>query len=270
MPFEAKPEVFGTYALSGLRQKMLALSQAISVNYPGRRLAFALRKLVLQNRLRVVDGIANGIKARFYPLDNAADRTFLFLPNTYDPEEFAFLANTLQPHSIFLDIGSNSGFYSLYATRFVGLSGKILAFEPNPVMIERLKFNIQVNGVSDKIEIITTGLADREMEAELSLSPTNLGASTIMNKNFAETVKIKCQPLLLAITGKIDRIDILKIDIEEADPLVMNAFFKSAPISLFPTFIIIETQKGIDFEGYGYQKIHDFRINAIYGLRSRL
>jgi FkbM family methyltransferase len=270
MSFESKTEKFGKYELSGIKNRMLRISQAISVNYLGRRIAFALRKLVLQNRIKIVDGEALGIKARFYPLDNMADRIFLFLPNTYDPKEFEFLTQFLQPHSVFLDIGANSGFYSLHAAKFIGSEGKILAFEPNPVMINRLQYNIHLNQADNKIEVIPIGLADRETEFELSLNPQNLGGSTIMRQDHEETVRIKCQPLLQAISTKIDHIDVLKIDIESADALVMNAFLESAPVSLFPTYIIIESNEGIDFEGFGYQIIQSLRGNAIYALRSRM
>jgi len=267
MTFTLKKETFGHYSLKGYRKVLLNFAQGLSTSYWSQRLGFTLRKLVLLNTLKVIDGEAFGIKARFYPLDNLADRLFLFLPKIFETYEFIFLKNHLTPDSVFIDIGANSGFYSLIASKIIDNRGKILAFEPNPVMIERLRMNISINGKDDIIEVMPFGLADRETEFELALEPRNLGGSTITATNREHKVKIKCVPLFDAIKDKVSRIDFLKIDIEGADALVMNAFFKTAPASLYPRFIIIETDENIDMKSLGYKSIARTRAhNTIYQL----
>jgi FkbM family methyltransferase len=265
--FDSKNEVFGHYSLNGYRKKLLAISQGLSTNYWSQRLGFTLRKLVVQNTLRVIDGITFGVKARFYPLDNLADRLFLFLPKLFETDEFIFLRKNLSSDSVFIDIGANSGFYSLIAAQIITKQGKIIAFEPNPVMISRLKYNIEVNAKRDIIEVMPFGLADRETEFDLALDPKNLGGSTIIESDRVNKVRIRCVPLLDAIVNKVSRIDFLKIDIEGADALVMNAFFKSAPKSLYPKYIIIETDEGVDLKSYGYKEIANTRAhNKIFQL----
>jgi FkbM family methyltransferase len=267
MSFAYKNEAFGHHYLKGYRKKFLSLAQGLSTSYWSQRLGFVLRKLVLLNTLKVIDGEAFGIKARFYPLDNLADRLFLFLPKIFETDEFIFLKKHLTPESVFIDIGANSGFYSLVAAQVINSQGKIIAFEPNPVMIARLRMNISLNGKDGIIEVMPFGLADRITEFDLALDPTNLGGSTIMKTKREHIVKIKCMPLLDALKGKVDRIDFLKIDIEGADILVMNAFFKSAPASLYPKFIIIETDEGLDLESLGYKAIAKTKAhNTIYKL----
>ncbi len=266
--FASKDEIFGYYSLKGYRKKFLAIAQGLSTSYLSQRLGFTLRKLVLLNRLKVIDGESLGIKARFYPLDNLADRLFLFLPKIFETDEFNFLKRNLKPSSIFIDIGANSGFYSLVAARSIGREGKIIAFEPNPVMIARFKLNISINDNNDIIQVMPFGLADRATDFDLALDPNNLGGSTIVKTNRQHIVKIKCVPLLDAIKDKVSRIDFLKIDIEGADVLVMNAFFKTAPPSLYPKYIIIETDEGLDLEAFGYVAIANTRAhNTIYQLR---
>ena len=265
MIFESNKEPFGSHALTGYKRVLTNIAQGLSNSYMSQRFAYVLRKLVLQNQLRVIDGETLGIRARFYPLDNLGDRLSLFFPKVFEAEEFAFLSETLTFDSVFIDIGANSGFYSLIAAKIIDERGKIIAVEPNPVMIERLRMNIDLNGKRSIIEVIPLGLADREMEFELALDPTNLGGSTIAPTSHKHKVKIKCIPLLEALRGKVDRIDVLKIDIESADALVMNAFFKSAPKALYPRFVIIETNEGLDMKSFGYKEIAKPRdSNTIY------
>jgi FkbM family methyltransferase len=263
--FGFKTENFGHYSLTGYRKRLLAITQSLSTRYLSQRLGFFLRKLVLLNTLKVIDGETFGIRARFYPLDNLADRLFLFLPNLFETDEFVFLKKNLKPDSIFIDIGANSGFYSLIASKIINEKGKIIAFEPNPVMINRLRMNIALNAKDEIIQVMPIGLADREMEFDLALDPTNLGGSTIIKTNREHLVRIKCVPLYDALRDNVQRIDFLKIDIEGADVLVMNEFFKSAPRSLYPKIVIIETDDGLDMETLGYKAIGNTKAhNTIY------
>ena len=60
----------------------------------------------------------------------------------------------------FLDIGANTGYYSLLAAT----SGptKTYAFEPSPGPLHYLKLNVDLNNFSQQIEIIDVALSDRK------------------------------------------------------------------------------------------------------------
>ncbi|MDQ3393033.1 MAG: hypothetical protein M3512_02780 [Bacteroidota bacterium] len=72
---------FGTYALKGYKKLFFDIAQTFDRSWLNFRLAMILRKLVLQNKLQIVDAEILGMKARFYPLQNLGDRFILFLPN---------------------------------------------------------------------------------------------------------------------------------------------------------------------------------------------
>ena len=97
------------------------------------------------------------------------------------------------------------------------------------------------------IELNEIGIADKEMTFSLALSKKNLGGESIV-KNFGEgNVMVKCRPLLDVLKeNEITKIDLLKIDIEEAEPLALNPFFQNAPRALFPKIIFIESEDNID------------------------
>ena len=44
-----------------------------------------------------------------------------------------------------LDIGANIGYYTVQLAHWVGPTGKVVAFEPNPVMLAELERNVQLN-----------------------------------------------------------------------------------------------------------------------------
>lgn len=268
---DLKTEKYGTYFFKGIPKQLMKLAWLLPNNWLGVRLALILRKLSLQNRIHLVDAHPLGFKARLYPLDNLGDRLVLFLPWYFEWEEFALMDQYLKPDSIFLDIGGNSGFYSLWASRLVEKGrGRIVTFEPNPVMFERLLFNARQNELEDFIEAQPIGLADKDTSFYLSLNPTNLGGASLINEYGQGGVEVQCRPLLdVAKDLEIERIDFIKIDIEGAEPLVLNPFFENAPKQMFPKFVLIESAGEITFERYGYKIIRRTKNNTLFGLSSR-
>ena len=262
-------EPFGTYKLKGYKKSFYNLAQKLDKTYLSFRFGLVLRKLVIQNKLQIVDADPLGIKGRFYPLDNLGDRYVLFLPNFFERPEFDLIRKTLKPNNTFVDIGANTGFYSLMAAKTMG-EGKIISFEPNPNMYKRFTTNIAFNNYTDKITALPFGVADKDSEFGLSLNPTNLGGASIVNKEAGETITVKCRPLLDVLNEQnITSIDALKIDIEGAEHLALNPFFKNAPISLYPKLIIIETYDKIPLLDLGYKLMYTTKSgNGIFQLEN--
>jgi FkbM family methyltransferase len=72
-----------------------------------------------------------------------------YVGGCYEPNEFAFLAETLEPGMTFVDIGANDGWYTLFAARRVGSAGSVLAFEPSAREYARLLDNLQLNRLAN-------------------------------------------------------------------------------------------------------------------------
>jgi FkbM family methyltransferase len=247
---------FGTYSLSGYRKFLLQTAQAMPRSWLNKRLALIMRKMVLQNRIQIIDEEVLGIRMRFFPLENIVDRTFLFLPNFYDYSEFAFLTKNLRPDDVFLDIGANVGIYSLYAAQTIKTAHSIFALEPNPRAYERLRYNVKVNQLTEVIVPLNIGVADQESTFTLSVNPTNMGGATLEEVPGYSRIKIYCKPLKTIVEEQnIRRIDVMKIDIEGAEALALNRFFADVPRSLYPKVIIIESPDNIEFENLGYTLI---------------
>ena len=259
---------YGYYELRGIKKVLFNLAQKLTKNTFGFKTALVLRKLVLQNRIVTIDENQFVFKLRLYPLDNLGDRYLLFMPKFSHQDEFMFMSKYLKPDSTFIDIGGNMGIFSLTAAKYINQTGRILSFEPNPTLIERFEFNMEINGFDQLIETYQFGIADKESSFRLSQNGTNLGGASIVNNGGEHHIMIKCRPLLNVLREQnIQQIDLLKIDIESAEPLALNPFFEEAPRELFPKMIIIESDEEIDLAKLGYKLILKCRSqNSIYRL----
>ena len=62
-----------------------------------------------------------------------------------EPHIVAWLDELLHPRDTFFDVGANCGWLALRAARRVGPSGRVVAFEPAPVLAEMLAYHKRVN-----------------------------------------------------------------------------------------------------------------------------
>ena len=69
---------------------------------------------------------------RCYLRDNTCERKFMFTPWRFDTEERRALTGSLRPDGVFVDIGANVGWYSLFVASQAGPASRILALEPQP------------------------------------------------------------------------------------------------------------------------------------------
>ena len=166
------------------------------------------------------------------------------MPRLYDRTEYDFIRSTLPRAGVFVDIGANAGLYSLWAAAAVGSKGRVLAIEPNPEMIERLRFNIAANDYQGRIEIVPLAIGDEPGESQLWLDPSNLGGASLDRQDSDTALSVPVEPLLAVLTARgIDHIDIMKLDIEGYEDTALLPFLGEAPPALLPKAIIIEDSR---------------------------
>ena len=99
-----------------------------------------------------VDLVYNGLKLRIRPFGNTIESNILFSSKIREKSELEFIKNFVDSNTLFLDIGANFGYYSLFVASFG--ARKCIGFEPNPVLIERMNENIKLNKLTDKIVVV--------------------------------------------------------------------------------------------------------------------
>jgi FkbM family methyltransferase len=115
---------------------------------------------------------------------------------------------------LILDVGANVGFFSL---RYSNKTEKIIAIEPHPRNFEILNKNIKINGIRN-IEALNLAINDKVGNSILYGSG---GSASIINNSSDEKYVVKTTTLD-EICKNIEKIDLLKIDVEGAEELVLK------------------------------------------------
>jgi FkbM family methyltransferase len=151
----------------------------------------------------------------------------LYVCGSFEPNEFAFLERVMKPGMVFVDVGANDGYYTLFAAQRVGPSGRVVAVEPSTRERANLEHNIARNGLGN-VTVIPLALGAACGTAELCLAQSaHSGHNTLgrfANDGVkAESVEQVTVRTLDSLAGEVllDRIDVMKIDVEGAEASVI-------------------------------------------------
>ncbi|MDQ2733121.1 MAG: FkbM family methyltransferase [Armatimonadota bacterium] len=174
------------------------------------------------------------------PMDYS-DGSILFAPQLYNAEEICFLKERLKRGDIFLDVGAHIGFYSLCVSGIVGFEGIVLAIEADPDTVQRLRYNIELNRMTN-IRCVHRGVSDRREVLRLGQDTLlNSGSNSFHSDKFMKGIDIQCMPLLQILEEQqITKVAGAKFDIEGFECCVLSQFFKDAAPSLYPRFLVVE------------------------------
>lgn len=178
----------------------------------------------------------------------------------FEELETKFVSRTLKKGDIFIDAGANIGLFSLIASREVGSTGLVIAFEPSPVTFNRLLENIDLNQLTN-LDARNVGLSDKEEKLSFHTSQNGYDAWN----SFAPSEDDKLDTVLQIHVSKLDfqlknidksKIKLLKIDVEGWEKFVLmggeNFFKEFAPI------VMVEfTESNTLNAGYSVLEIYD-------------
>jgi len=129
--------------------------------------------------------------------------------------------NLVKPGMIVVDVGANVGIYTIYALKH---GCTVYAFEPTPETFEILCENTLINGFEGSPNAHLYNLAVAEKAGELMLAKVKgiSGHNSLFPENETnERVTVKAISLDEEL-DMLDRVDIVKIDVEGAEPLVLK------------------------------------------------
>lgn len=139
----------------------------------------------------------------------------------FEVGERRFLLKFLQPGMKVLDVGAHDGLYTLLASRRVGASGRVYAFEPSSRERRRLRANLWINHCGNVV-IIPKAVGNQSGEAQLHICQ---GRETGCNSLRPPTVDDPVQILTVPLTTldscldewDLTQVDLVKMDIEGAE-----------------------------------------------------
>jgi FkbM family methyltransferase len=81
------------------------------------------------------------------------------------------IAQQVKPGMIVADVGANIGYYTLLMAELVGATGKVHAFEPNPLMAQKISQSVSINGFLNNVAIHNIALAEHDGEQMVFIVP---------------------------------------------------------------------------------------------------
>lgn len=148
----------------------------------------------------------------------------------YEPATVQYLVDHLEAGDVFVDVGANSGYFTLLAAARVGRGGRVVAFEPNPSVRLRLERGIERNGFGDRVAVEACALSERsadrvslyvpEHDGFATLSPDQTHAPSHLARATRVDVRARTFDDWIA-AADIDQVTLMKIDVEGAEAQVL-------------------------------------------------
>lgn len=281
MPARVDLTPYGACAPGLFDRIVLRVTRRLPATWLGERLAILLRRTVtMRLKDRALDTSLWNTRMRLYPRGNGCEKMALFTPQMFDPVERNALAAAIDTaraagrEFTFVDLGANVGLYSLFVASRCGDKAHVLAIEPQPGIVDRLAYNVQLNPELP-IAIAEVAAADRESELTFIINDRDSGGSHVLEHGAAPSgaVRIPCRPLAAILRdAHISAIDAMKVDIEGAESIALPPFFREWPASDLPRLIIVERREE-DFDlpallhRHGYSVLAQGRQNTVFRLK---
>jgi len=141
----------------------------------------------------------------------------LFLDGTYEKSETELFKKIVKEGMTVVDLGANTGYYTLLAAKLVGEKGKVFAFEPEPRNFSVLMKTIQLNGYINVVAI-QKAVSNKNGTARLILSDSDPGQHSVYEKVGKDSIQVDITTMDTFWGNQgYPPIDVIKMDIEGAE-----------------------------------------------------
>jgi len=144
------------------------------------------------------------------------DRLFLrvFFDKDYEPLLTAIAKQLIHKNDNVVDIGANFGWYSTLFSQ-MATPGKVIAYEPSPHSYTILNENIILNKMESNIIVKKMGVGETNGSYLMEVgTKSESGLAHVVTEKTNSTIEIPIIALDDDLSGKINKISYLKIDIE--------------------------------------------------------
>ena len=181
-----------------------------------------------------------------WALDLRDDAHRLLFLGLYETELRARVLERLPRGGTFVDVGANVGFWSVPAALRAGPEGHVIAFEPNPWAVDRLRSNTVLNAGRALAPVDVRAVAAGAEPTELELFSFDLegGASQATLQRGAVDAERPDRVTVPVVTidGAVDgHVDVLKIDVEGHEAAVLAGASRRL-MEGPPTIVVMEVQ----------------------------
>lgn len=180
-------------------------------------------------------------------------RAYLSMNKVPEPEVVHLMMRAVREGDIVVDGGANIGYFTLLLSRLVGPTGKVIAVEPSPPNLAKIRRNLEINQITN-VEVVPKALWS-ESGKTLDFHLTEYGGYDSLTKTdrTVETIQVETVSLPELISFQVR---LTKLDLEGSELEVLNC------PRVFSDFIVVEvhdeaapTIRSLLFE-YGAYVLH--------------
>jgi FkbM family methyltransferase len=200
------------------------------------------------------------------PADLRYTTVTAYLLRDWVEPELRALDQLLQLGDVFIDVGANIGLYTLKAARLVGATGKVLALEPGREAFAQLQANLALNAFP-WVTTLREAASDHDGAAVLHHVPLGddpQAFSLIAHPLAVEGETVAVRRLdAIAMDAGLERIDLIKIDVEGAEPQVLDGMAQM--LTTTRPAVLFECNAHLNAGGMGGAAVGAFGRLAAYG-----
>ena len=150
---------------------------------------------------------------------------------------------------VVVDVGAHIGYYTILASKLVGNSGQVLAFEPEPRNLVDLGTNIELNRCSN-VRVVGKAVSDKNGMAKLYVTANASGECGLIEIKHRSRTTVDVETVTLdSIIGDIP-VDIIKIDVEGGEMGVLLSAKNLLSVNQGIKIFIELWKTGIEAAGY--------------------
>lgn len=166
----------------------------------------------------------------------------------YEKEIWDNILPYVQSSNLIFDIGGNIGQYAVRFSNNNDSQKKVITFEPDPINVAYLKFNINRNGI-DNVEVEAYGVGYKNENLQFYQDTKTGGriGSFVKGNQYSNPINIEIKSLE-SIIEKYGEPDFIKIDIEGLE----DALFKNLTYQFQKANLLIEVREDSKYAVYTY------------------
>jgi FkbM family methyltransferase len=175
--------------------------------------------------------------------------SFIFHFGCWEPNISHWIGRRLQPGDLFVDVGSNIGYYTLLASKIVGPRGKVVALEASPVIFTRLGRSLEANHC-ENVRAVNVAVSENPGRVTIYSGPCgNSGATSTLPgwRDGIPEAEVIALPLDQILTpDERASVRLIKIDVEGAEAPILRQI--AGAIENYPrdVEILVECTPGED------------------------
>jgi FkbM family methyltransferase len=202
----------------------------------------------------------------------------IYFDGTYETGTLKIIKKIVRKDDVVLDIGANLGWYTVHIAKLLPIR-LCYSFEPVPEIFERLERHCSINLVNHKVVLNRFAIGEKSGIIKLHTFPDlpngHSSISTLGRDKFTTSDAPMCTLDGFINNLNIDKIDLIKMDVEGAEMLVLNGSERLLAAPNPPIWIIelnIETSASFGYAPSDlltvlckHHEYHFFKVQSGWG-----